>query len=144
MPDVLYQFDNEYIGSRGHCRHVSPFQIDTLEAAATKLPKAACLNKCNRPFPRAPLAKSHGAPEFPNFFRVDFACRRPAARYHLLILTPFSRSGAHPSEVFCRSKNFPTTEKSASIAYKSTMPKGIVTMAGTHPVVQGTNRISRT
>jgi hypothetical protein len=56
----------------------------------------------------------------------------------------FKIEGAHLSEVFGLSTNFPTTERIASMAYKSAMPIGMITGAGTHLVVQGTNRINGT
>jgi len=45
---------------------------------------------------------------------------------------------------FGPSINFPTTERIASITYKSAVPMGAIKMAGTHLVVQGTNKINGT
>ena len=56
----------------------------------------------------------------------------------------FKTGDDHPSEVLGLAKNFPTTERIHNITYKSAMPKGIITIAGTHLVVQGTDRISAT
>ena len=45
---------------------------------------------------------------------------------------------------FGPSMNFPTTERTQSITYESARPIGMVTKAGTHLVVQGTNKINGT
>jgi len=49
-----------------------------------------------------------------------------------------------PSGAFGPAMNFPTTERTQSITYKSAKPKGMITRAGIHLVVQGTNRINGT
>lgn len=49
---------------------------------------------------------------------------------------------AYLLEVSALPRIFPTTETIASMAYKSAVPIGIITMAGTHLVVHGTNRIN--
>jgi hypothetical protein len=51
---------------------------------------------------------------------------------------------AHPSEASDPPMNFPTTESTKSIMYKSAMPIGIITKAGTHLVVHGTNNSNGT
>ena len=50
----------------------------------------------------------------------------------------------HLSEVSGSSMNFPTTERIASIAIKSAESIAAIAIAGTHLVVQGTNKINGT
>jgi hypothetical protein len=45
---------------------------------------------------------------------------------------------------FGSSMNFPTAERTQSIAYKSPMPTGMMMRTGIHLVVQGTNKINGT
>ena len=51
-------------------------------------------------------------------------------------------AGAHLSAVFRSPMNFPTTETTQSITYKSAKPMGMITRTGIHLVVQGTNKIN--
>ena len=64
--------------------------------------------------------------------------RRDGLRWRVLI------GNAYPSEASGPLMNFPTTERTQSIMYKSAMPIGIIRKAGTHLVVHGTNKISGT
>ena len=77
----------------------------------------------------------------------NFSCSRTRGLQPLR-----NASGRHPAQwpmegpsgAFGPSMNFPTTERTQSITDKSARPKGMIRRAGTHLVVQGTNRINGT
>src|ERR1017187_8790 len=54
------------------------------------------------------------------------------------------RREPHPSSVFGLPMNFPTTRRIQRIRKKSAVAPTVITSAGTHLVVQGTNRITGT
>ena len=94
------------------------------EGTGTALPR---LDGCIRP-----LWPRHRAPD----------TARPPRTAALLVHT--ARREPHPSSVFGPPTNFPTTRRIQRIRKKSAVAPTVIAGAGTHLVVQGTNRITGT
>ncbi len=105
----------------------------------------------------ANFVSAYGQPAASTTKMLHFAIPLPRARMarefsdHGAQGARFAPTAPHAWSVFLRIHclgafgfltSFPTTETIASIRYKSAMPIGMITKAGTHFVVQGTNRIN--